>query len=803
MVVAVVGIITLLSLWGTVRIYSRVDTDLTALLPDHYISVQTLRKIDQEGGKIYETVFVQGESRERMRAYAEAFKSDLEKRPFIARVEIHREDLLAKQHAFLALKNEQLQSILDRVKKKIGAYKIRKSGLFVSLTDDEPETAHASQHDLSLADIKESLPQAMVQKGTDDEYYFNRGKTALAMRIYADYPPSNFNYTGKVYQSIHQTVAALKPQCPGCKVSFLGPYRKRLDEFNLLKRDVNLIGSLTMAGVILSVLFYFKDLAAVGMISIPLTMGLLWTMGMADLAVGKLNTITAFLVGILSGMGIDFCIYLYSRYLEERQAGASTIEALVTTISQTGRAALTSGVNTSLVFFSLMLADFKGFSEFGFISGAGLLLCYLAIYGFLPFLIIWFERWGILNRKWHALKAIPWPKLPTLIAPQRKRFPMARSMIAFALTIAVIFVFVAPRLDFEYDFGKLRANLFSYQAEESLNETFNTGAIKGNSTLLIMNSRDDIPAVRKAINEKIRTDETPTLRGFLALDDVWPPPEVQNERMKIIAEIRSLLDEKTLHRLNARDRELADELRGYLDVQPYALEDVPKSTINYFSPRKAQGTQIGTYGYVLARPEIRTKDGRDAMKFAADARDLQTERGVFHSSSQELVFADVLGLMLHESRLTVIVALTLILVTVWIDFGSIWKTMVVLCPLVTGLMMTFVLLYSFGGKITFYNMITIPMIIGMGEDNAVHMYHRYLEMGKGSICKVLKTTGISTWMASITTILGFLGLVFSHHNGLKSIGYMAAAGLTGSLICSLLLLPAMVQFFEDRNIEIH
>ena len=107
----------------------------------------------------------------------------------------------------------------------------------------------------------------------------------------------------------------------------------------------------------------------------------------------------------------------------------------------------------------------------------------------------------------------------------------------------------------------------------------------------------------------------------------------------------------------------------------------------------------------------------------------------------------------------------------------------------------FGLMSIFHLKLNFYNMIVIPAMIGMGEDNSVHVLDRYEEMGRVSVLDVLRTSGYAAFMASLITILGYAGLCFSHHPGLNSIGWMAIIGMGTCLLGSLVVLPLLLQIF--------
>ncbi len=55
----------------------------------------------------------------------------------------------------------------------------------------------------------------------------------------------------------------------------------------------------------------------------------------------------------------------------------------------------------------------------------------------------------------------------------------------------------------------------------------------------------------------------------------------------------------------------------------------------------------------------------------------------------------------------------------------------------------------------FYNLVVLPAILGIGEDNGVHLASRYREEGERSMWDVLSSTGQHVTIGSLTTMLGF------------------------------------------------
>ena len=54
-------------------------------------------------------------------------------------------------------------------------------------------------------------------------------------------------------------------------------------------------------------------------------------------------------------------------------------------------------------------------------------------------------------------------------------------------------------------------------------------------------------------------------------------------------------------------------------------------------------------------------------------------------------------------------------------------------------------------------------------------------------------------MGSLTTMIGFGGLLLSFHPGLRSIGLLAVIGIGTTLVSALVFLPALLQWLENRG----
>jgi len=131
----------------------------------------------------------------------------------------------------------------------------------------------------------------------------------------------------------------------------------------------------------------------------------------------------------------------------------------------------------------------------------------------------------------------------------------------------------------------------------------------------------------------------------------------------------------------------------------------------------------------------------------------------------------------------------IVILSLWLTFRS-WRD--VLLSLGT-LVMTGILLCScmslFHWEWNLLNLISIPLLIGMGVDYSIHIQlalHRY----EGDRLKVRQSIGSALLLAGSTTIAGFASLSFSSNYGMATLGAVCALGLTLSLLTAVYLLPS-------------
>jgi predicted RND superfamily exporter protein len=796
-----------------------INTDIASLLPDDYESVQALEKLQRTvGGESDAAVAIVSPSFEANKQFAEdlipkalALKQDEDSsETYLTRVDYRREVEFLQDNALYFASNEEFRQVEDFLEDKIEEAKQarREANPFYFELEEETDTT-------ATDDTGEEL-EAVYDRLIGKRYPISDDSTTMVLRFYPSGSSTNIGYIENLYTDLRQLVNRMEPASyhPEMKVVLAGRLYRRLVEVRTIWRDVAGSFGAGVGTVLVVVMLYFlyKAWQARGggtlgrrtllrelvrapvmglVIGAPLLMSLLWTGGAAYLLFGALNLMTSTLGLVLFGLGIDFGIHFYGRYAEERAEGQSVADAAEVTFVSTGQAIAAGAFTTAGALYVLIMADFRGFSEFGAIAGTGVLFALLAMIIVMPALLALLERTRLLNLQ----RA---PGMGTEASSvDRRRYPAARTIVVGGLLAVVAALVMAPRVDFQYDFGILEPEYTKYeQKAQYVNRVNKSGDNRRNPAYIVADSRAAVPEIAEVLRERMRSDTTsPTILAVETLQERFPLADTgQAAKLERIAEIRETATENRF--LKGETSDALQRLRRAAQTrEPISLEQVPKSL------RKQFTTKEGELGkFVIVYPSVGLSEGRKSIAFARDVGNVTLDSGkTYHAGSTSLVAADMLLLLQREAPWMIAATFVIVTLLMLLNFQSVRWAGLALVPLVVGLLWMLLAMEMFGLMVNFYNMIIFPTILGIGNDAGVHMVHRYREEGPGSLWTVLRSTGEHVTMGTLTTMVGFGGLLLSFHPGLNSIGTLAVVGLGTTLLAAVVFLPALLQWLEDRG----
>ncbi|HGG57375.1 MAG TPA: hypothetical protein ENK31_06220, partial [Nannocystis exedens] len=458
-------------LWLALQL--RVDQQLRALLPADALSTARIDALSERLGNQSELyVTVRSPSREASLRFAEVLATGLRKRPELRYALFHLDRTFFEDNALLYADLEDLLDLRCRVIDRVRAGVRREMALF---PEDEEVDAEVKDADAALSE--EELRERYELDTRLPEYYETETDegTLFVIKARPTEPDTDIAFARDLFAAVEELSTSLDPASyhPEMQVGIEGSYAEQSRRVGGLQGDI-VRGSAIVVGLLMLVLaLYFRGLRAIVLILLPLMIGVLTALGIARLIFGELNLVSAFIFVILLGLGIDFGIHILGRYRDERRRGLSVERALALTLSTTSVSTAAGGLSTALTCFLLVVADFRGFSQFGIVAGIGVLLALAGSILVLPALIVVTERlrpWpsGALEGSAQGAKSGESEAPGTKECSQGRGSPpwFALLFVGLGLGLGGLAASHLGDLEFEYDLGRLDAPVRTAKKEK-------------------------------------------------------------------------------------------------------------------------------------------------------------------------------------------------------------------------------------------------------------------------------------------------------------------------------------------------
>src|SRR6185295_14100071 len=138
-----------------------------------------------------------------------------------------------------------------------------------------------------------------------------------------------------------------------------------------------------------------------------------------------------------------------------------------------------------------------------------------------------------------------------------------------------------------------------------------------------------------------------------------------------------------------------------------------------------------------------------------------------------------------------------IVVLVFIHFRKISCVVLSLIPVGIGFLWMTGIMGLFNIPFNPANVMTLPLIIGIGVTNGIHILNRFAEEHHPSI--LARSTGKAVLVSGLTTIAGFGSLILAKHRGIESLGQIMATGTATCMFVWLTFLPAILNLLSARG----
>ncbi len=611
-------------------------------------------------------------------------------------------------------------------------------------------------------------------------------------------PATNPPFSRELMKRLNELTLSIEKK--GIQVFLTGAHPIATSEARALRLDMQSSFLLSLLLVLLLFFYTYRRWIVLLFVGLPLFGGIQLTMGLASVTIGRLNLLTSAFAAILVGLGIDFAVHLYDRYQQERANQKEIPMAIEIALTQTGDAILSGAFTTIFAFGVLYFSRIRGIMELAFLVSVGLLFALLCIFLVLPSFLVWIEQ-----RKTLSPSSSPAPFQLSFLSSALKKGPSKFIWIAVGITI--LSLFSASQLKIETDLRSLRPKeIQPLTVLEKMGRAFGGRKVEAAA---IQEGRDLSSLLLKE-EEMVKAFEKNKKEGKMNSSISISPvsrflPSIEKQK-RIAHEIRKAihLDEVKRHLIKALN-ENGFFLPSFHETLA-ALEELRLGKEKLFPPETLflllQKSPLGRG----IEPRIAQKGEHFKLitpiyypRGSLSFEELERQFPEVSFTGPERIETEMLKIVKEDLFLLTPFAFLLIFLLVFSHFKRPTLTLLTLLPLAIGLLWMMGAMAILGIHINFVNAVILPMIIGMGIDNSIHLLHRYLEEGGRDPIEALQKTARPMTLCSLTTMLGFGSLVTTRYQALSTMGWVTILGMGFCLINSMVLLPAIVLLVEKRK----
>jgi hopanoid biosynthesis associated RND transporter like protein HpnN len=661
----------------------------------------------------------------------------------------------------------------------------------------------------------------------------DKGRTTMLVALPRD-TSGSFRADIATLQAMQSLVAQVRRSYPEVTFLITGEPAINTEEMVETRRDAATCAAAALLFTSLFLVLAFGQLTRPLCAVFSLVLGLAWSIGFASLAVGQLNLLTVHFVTILTGLGITFGIQMLSEFQKLRALGQLPAAAVACSLQEARHQAV-GALTTAIAFFSLQFTSFRAAAELGWISGMGVLLCYLSTLTMLPSLLVLAE--GQRPCTGH-------PGYGRWMSPVEVWFRRRpRMVLLICLIWSGLCCSYAGRIPFDYNLLHLQGE----KAEAIRVETYLQSI--GYSTLYAISLAPDVATARRLSAEISQLPSVSRVESVLSLEpkdlatkaelihqlvllapSLQLPPQAQQlgaaqlieiyraylglrgRLMNTVAQLRNTPDGPRLLRVIRRLEKLLNpnnpgpmaaglmsfqlDLLQEMQTQLHFLKEQKDSPPDILGlvPPEVLSRSVSPQGTVCLRifPKEDCWERLPLGRFVAELSRIDphitgTPVLIYHYIEQLRAAYSVAG----RNALIVISLLLLAYYRSWRLAG------LALLPKLMGVVWMIGGMGMLESQFNAANFLALPLTLGIGLIFGMES----LRMSRipGSPLMSRQSAGFAVALSGLTTLLGFSMLMNAEHRGVASFGLVMSLGVGMNLLTSLIFLPALMSWNRLRE----
>jgi uncharacterized protein len=591
------------------------------------------------------------------------------------------------------------------------------------------------------------------------------------------------------------------PAFQGLTVQSTGGYFLAAESERIIRGDIVQSVNLALLLICGLVAWAFRRWGAFFYGQLSNLLGLFLALGTFALIRPQLNALTLGCAAALVGLGDDFTIHVLTHYFAGLGKGQSQQAAVQTVVRDNGGGLLGAAITTIVAFAAFLFASQHFLQDMGLLAAFCIVCCFLLSLTFLPALVVCLPH-----------KSQPFQPR-TLGVPYFMRLALSVPRLVLGLSLGLclgaIVVLVRWPPGFETDLRHIHAANSPVLAVQAHIATLFGGSQEPLTLMLEGTTEEEVLQAMRQLDPAVQALVTDgVLAAATSLGALCPAPADQ---------------EAVLQRLRHKDPDaLADVLAASLEAAGFdgaALRDYVTRVRNALAlqaPLDLEGLKTLGFGELVHSLLGRDAAGAAGLLVLFPRRDLWTlaDRQLLAQRLTALlqqfglrgtlsglytVSAESAARTSADFRRVSLLALGFVGLAIALQFRRPRAIALVFLPLVCGTLWTAGLFALCGWRLNFMNIAILPMLLGIGVDNGIHIVHRFYMPDRQDVQATLQFTTMAVFLSTLTTLVGFSSLMLSVNQGIASVGTVALSGMTACLLASLLTLPAALHLWGEKK----
>ena len=714
-------------------------------------------------------------------------KAILEEGLLVSTIEWKRDLHLLQPSIMYLMTNEELDGVSLSISEAIQSKKEEANPFYFSVDQDSINQKNPSE--LIAEFTQESMLLDYINNA--EIYELSTKEGTLRMSFLLSFTLDEFDALKSTIEKLELLGAEWQQDNPAMELFWGGNYVHHFNRFNNVTRAVSSalwIGLIALFGFLWAYMRkvgrgsdlrsaeILKDMAL--MIGILLS-GVVITLGLYSAISAMLNLFVVIIFTVLIGMNLDYLLHMYALARRGQPVNWRSTAAI-----------RYSALTTTLAISTLLFAQMDGFVQLGTVVVINVPIHFLSSLLFLPM--------SAAARK-HGMRSQDDEQNDEQVDAQdheqnhvheQNQVPYLSNTRFFWWGTAIFLVllvgsgFGLQRVVFNTDFTSLEPQDMRSEYRhlsrslEPSDSRFEPSFILASD---LASTKKMFLEMRERLQAENRGEDLPdiaqveSLAGRLMADSL----ETANKTQKI-EEIQALI-QKNKEFTAQLDQTILRYIQWAEQATPATLQNMPEYLKNRFYLRNGELAPL-----LLVYSKTSLSSGEESMRYLKSSGVLRASDGQeFVAASTQLIAASVLERLMSDTQFLTIVPFGMLFLIVLLLYRNVGYTLLALSPLVVTFMVLLAINSFWTIPLHVYNVVILPIVIGVSIDNGIHLVHSIRAHGQKFARPFVQQTYPVLVSCSFTTVLGFVGLLFVNHPGLVDMGGLAIGAITISVLVTL------------------